>query len=184
MRYLWPLLLAQGWRSFLANGVVPSLLSFACLAYTNGASILQYASVASNILGPLAALSNKWVRLDRRIGLLMAICTVAHGYIIVVACLHRAPLWGPAGAGPGGVLVVAANIVASVTSAYCSTLIFLNIQDPEMHVGEGYTALTPTERAEFVSMGSELAGLAIQVFAMVGSFLMFGVSLLPLFSSN
>jgi topoisomerase-4 subunit A len=36
-----PLLLAQGWRSFLANGVVPSLLSFACLAYTNGASILR-----------------------------------------------------------------------------------------------------------------------------------------------
>ncbi len=129
------------------------------------------------MLGPLSAIATKWIRLDRYLYSLIALCSLSHLYLLVVAICHVHPPFATDTWILGWTMIIGANAIASMTTSYCSTLIFLMILNPsaQVHLAPMYDSLAVDQKEAFVQTASQFAGLALQACAMVGSFVMFGL---------
>ncbi len=173
--HIWPLLLVQCSRAFLAFGVLSSIGSYACVRYPSGRLLLQWSTVLSNVLSPLASVANKWVNLRHRLRSLVAVMTASAAYTVFVSLFPTDPPFSTSAPALGWALVMLANLVFNITSAYCSTLVFLMVQDPasQPQLHDIYEAMRPAQRQAFVKIGARHTGLCIQVGAMAGALLMF-----------
>jgi riboflavin transporter 2 len=153
---VWPLFVVVAWAGLWQNGVLYSVLPYACLSYPDGTTALRWAVIVSQALGPLASmLAGRLPRIP--FAALSLAATVPCVFILTVA---TRPL---AGRVAGAWLVVFAQACAGALLSFLRSGVFVTVHRE--------LAASRWQRRRQGHM--RLAGLAIQAGSAVGALVLF-----------
>jgi len=169
------LLSLQFFNAFLAYGIVPSLISFACGRFAHRNKVLLYATGFYCVMDPLAksfTLFFRATQLKHFLFITAILCTLS-SFLVLCATLpydssNGDMKWLYEGYG-GGATVVTAYVCIGGLFGYSNTCVFRYFKE-EMQIDDG---LSVEEQAGEVQRAYKLAGLATQSGAFLGSVITF-----------
>ena len=160
------LLLLVAYLNFVENGMMFSILPYACLSYVGGEQVFKWSVLLSLIIDPFACLFtslfstfNYW--------LLVPVWTLLSSYVLLLAILSPNPLFSSSVV--ASVFVVVINVVNRAFIAYTKTIIYLDVKK----VLKQEQVFSKT--SDF-SKGEKLfrwVGLSVQAGSFLGSLLFF-----------
>lgn len=154
-------LLVLGWSSFLQNGALPAISSYAAMPY--GTRTYHLGTTLSQSLAPAGAVVALRYRAGARVALcLLGLWTIMAFYTISLALTSPNPPLVASGA--GSFLAVTASVVTACSITYSKTLALLQCKE---HVSKR----CPSLAADVLF----LAGVAVQACSLVAALLFFGL---------